>query len=163
MRTARTAAQDFFERIADWYHRQPEGFNGRVRKPIGCPETFRKKLRKVGTAIATGASQIKDETQRIELDAAEKRCRSLAGEISAWLRQTTPERLLGRVENVPAPSAAGLGPAGCGPDSAKAAVRHGPDLRADLGHALRRLAAQVRFHQVAAGLEGPRTLPRQPV
>jgi ATP-dependent DNA helicase DinG len=87
VRIARTAAQDFFERVADWYQRQPEGFNGRVRVPLGWPETLSEELRKLGTAIATGAKQIEAETQKIELDAAEIRCRSLANEISEWLRQ----------------------------------------------------------------------------
>src|SRR5262245_56471804 len=31
---ARVIADEFFETIADWYRRQPSGFNGRVRKPI---------------------------------------------------------------------------------------------------------------------------------
>ncbi len=84
---ARLAAQDFFESIADWHRRQPAGFNGRARKPIGCPDSLPEALSKVATAIGDAARQVKEKTERIELDAAEKRCRSLAGELSAWLKQ----------------------------------------------------------------------------
>src|SRR5271165_6847174 len=87
VRKARTAAEDFFETIADWYHRQSDGFNGRVRKPIGCAETLTEELNKLATAVGQAARGIEARTERIELEAAEQRCRSLAGEITAWLAQ----------------------------------------------------------------------------
>ena len=58
-----------------------------MRKPIGCPESLPEELSKVATAIGDAAREVKEKTERIELDAAEKRCRALAGEITAWLRQ----------------------------------------------------------------------------
>jgi ATP-dependent DNA helicase DinG len=87
LKKARTAADEFFETIAHWYHAQREGFNGRVKTPIGCPESLPEELRKVATAIGDAARLIKEKTERIELEAAEKRCRALAGEITAWLHQ----------------------------------------------------------------------------
>ncbi len=87
VKAARTAADDFFETLAHWYHGQREGFNGRVRKAIGCPEGLAEELNKVATAIGEAAREIKEKTERIELEAAEKRCRALAGEITDWLRQ----------------------------------------------------------------------------
>jgi ATP-dependent DNA helicase DinG len=90
-RVARAAGEDFFAQIADWYYRQPDGFNGRVRKPLALPETLPEELRKLASAIHTGAEAIPAETQRIELDAAELRCRTLANEISDWLRHASPK------------------------------------------------------------------------
>ena len=48
---ARATAEDFFARIEDWYHRQPAGFNGRVRAPLGVPEILPEELRKLASAI----------------------------------------------------------------------------------------------------------------
>jgi ATP-dependent DNA helicase DinG len=90
-RSARTAADDFFDRIVDWHQRQPSGFNGRVRKPIDCPEFLSEELRKLATAIGNAAKQIEPATQRIELTAAELRCRALADEISTWICQKAAE------------------------------------------------------------------------
>jgi ATP-dependent DNA helicase DinG len=87
VKRAHFVADEFFESIADWHRRQPAGFNGRVRKPIGCPEALSEELYKVATAIGDAAREIKEKTERIELDAAEKRCRALAGEINHWLQQ----------------------------------------------------------------------------
>ena len=139
-------------RIADWYHRQPAGFNGRVRKPIGCPRSCPKSCARLATAIDEGAETIREaRDERIELDAAEMRCRSLADEISAWLRQAESDASTGSSSKTsPGSDPARLGAAGCRAQPAQAAVRQGPDLRADLGDALRRLAAEVRLHQVAA-------------
>ena len=88
VQSARMAADDFFDRIADWFERQPRGFNGRVRKPIGWPETLSEELRKLSTAIGEAAKRIENPLERIELTAAELRCRGLANEISSWLRQS---------------------------------------------------------------------------
>ncbi len=86
-RNARTAADDFFDRIEDWYERQPTGFNGRVRAPIECPDILPEALRKLATAIGDGASTVEPVTQRIELNAAELRCRALAEDIADWTGQ----------------------------------------------------------------------------
>jgi ATP-dependent DNA helicase DinG len=83
---ARTTAEDFFARIEDWYYRQPAGFNGRVRSPLCVPEILPEELRKLASAIQQGAMQIEQPEKRIELEAAELRCRSLAMEISGWLQ-----------------------------------------------------------------------------
>jgi ATP-dependent DNA helicase DinG len=87
VKAARTAADEFFNTIAHWFYGQPQGFNGRVKKPIGCAESLPEELKKVATAIGEAAREVDDKTQRIELDAAELRCRSLAGEITDWLQQ----------------------------------------------------------------------------
>ncbi len=88
---ARMTAEDFFARIEDWYYRQPAGFNGRVRSPLGVPEILPEELRKLASAIQQGAMQIEQPEKRIELEAAELRCRSLAMEISGWLEHHEKE------------------------------------------------------------------------
>ena len=92
-----TAADDFFDRVADWYRTPAYGFNGRVRKPLGWPEILPEELRKLATAIQRRRTTIEKPEDRIELDAAEERCRSLADQISAWLQSSgVRHRLLGR-------------------------------------------------------------------
>ena len=94
----------------------------------------------------------KNKTERIELDAAEKRCRALADEISDWLQQEDSTASTGSKSKKSHGCGCELAsaPLDVGPSAAKAAVRRGPDVRLDLGDALRRLAAEVRLHQVAA-------------
>ena len=87
LRRTRDAADDFFARIEDWYRRQPASFNGRVRRPLGMPEILSEELRRLASAIHEGAQQFERPEERIELDAAEMRCRALANEIAAWLKQ----------------------------------------------------------------------------
>ena len=52
-----------------------------------APRFFPSQLSKLATAIGDVAREIKEKTERIELDAAERRCRALAGEITDWLHQ----------------------------------------------------------------------------
>jgi ATP-dependent DNA helicase DinG len=85
---ARNAADDLFERIAEWFDRHSPGFNGRVRQPIDCSDALPEELRKLATAIGEAAKKIENPNERIELKAAELRCRSLANEILGWLSQT---------------------------------------------------------------------------
>jgi ATP-dependent DNA helicase DinG len=87
VRRARTAAEEFFAHVADWFERQPSGFNGRIRKPTGWSDLLAEELRKLASVIKQIAQTIERPEDRIELDAAEGRCRSLADEISAWLAQ----------------------------------------------------------------------------
>jgi ATP-dependent DNA helicase DinG len=87
VRRARDLADEFFNTIADWHRGQAQGFNGRVRKPIRCPESLPEELYKVATAIGDAAREVEEKTERIELEAADKRCRALGGEIIDWLHQ----------------------------------------------------------------------------
>ncbi len=93
LKRARNAADDFFARIDDWHHRQPANFNGRVRSPLGMPEILPEELRRLASAIHEGAQKFEQPEERIELDAAELRCRALADEISAWLRQAESDNV----------------------------------------------------------------------
>ena len=52
------------------------------------PEILPEELRRLASAIHEGAQKFERPEERIELDAAELRCRALAAEISAWTRQT---------------------------------------------------------------------------
>ncbi len=56
-----------------------------------APRVLTEELNKLATAIGDAAREIKDKTERIELDAAEKRCRGLADELSGWLHQEDSE------------------------------------------------------------------------
>ena len=91
VRNARGTAMEFFEKIADWLQGQPAGFNGRVRKPLGCDERLVEELYKIATAIGDAAREVDDKAERIELDSAEKRCRALGNEIEDWLHQADEE------------------------------------------------------------------------
>jgi ATP-dependent DNA helicase DinG len=89
----RIAAEDFFDRIADWHQRQTAGFNGRVRQPPGWSEFLCEELRRLATAIDQGVRKMKIEKpeDKIELIAAEDRCRSLADQIASWMRQSVED------------------------------------------------------------------------
>jgi ATP-dependent DNA helicase DinG len=91
LRRTRLAADEFFSSIEDWYRRQPANFNGRVRAPIGLPEILPEELKRLASAIHEGAMKFESPEERIELDAAELRCRALANEISEWLTQANSE------------------------------------------------------------------------
>jgi ATP-dependent DNA helicase DinG len=90
---ARSAADLFFAQIDEWYRRQPFGFNGRARGSLGLPDALPEELRKLASAIQAGAKQFDKPEERIELDAAELRCRALADEISSWLGQGEREHV----------------------------------------------------------------------
>jgi ATP-dependent DNA helicase DinG len=87
----RDAAEDFFNRAATWHQGQPNGFNGRLRQPAGWSEYFSEELRRLAGAIDRGAKAIDKPEDRIELTAAEERCRSLADQISSWIRQSAED------------------------------------------------------------------------
>jgi ATP-dependent DNA helicase DinG len=87
----RDAAEDFFNRAATWHQGQPNGFNGRLRQPAGWSEYFSEELRRLAGAIDRGAKAIEKPEDRIELTAAEERCRSLAEQVSSWIRQSAED------------------------------------------------------------------------
>jgi ATP-dependent DNA helicase DinG len=91
LRVTRSTAEDFFEQIAVWYQRQPAGFNGRLRKPIGLSHTLPEQLRRLAVLIDDEARKIEKREDRIELTSARDRCLALAGEIAGWLGQTSPD------------------------------------------------------------------------
>jgi ATP-dependent DNA helicase DinG len=93
LKRTRETAEVFFNRVADWYASQGEGFNGRVRKPIDLSERLTEELRRLGAAIHEGARQIEPREKRIELEAAEGRCRALADQISCWVCQSGKEQV----------------------------------------------------------------------
>jgi ATP-dependent DNA helicase DinG len=90
VRRVRNVAREFFDRVAAWHTRQA-GSNGRLRTPPGWPDALVEELSKLASAIAAGRDRIPRlkgvDEQKIELTAAENRCRSLAGELAAWLEQ----------------------------------------------------------------------------
>ncbi len=90
VRRTRLAARDFFEGVADWQARKGAS-NGRLRNPVRWPDSLGEELRKLATAVGLGADEVEAEEQRIELTAAQERCESLAGGLSTWLGQQTPE------------------------------------------------------------------------
>ena len=90
-RRTRMAAEEFFERVAAWYGRQPEGFNGRIRQPTGWSESLCEELRRLAGAIDQGARKIEKPEDRVELTAAEGRCRSLADQLASWMRQSAED------------------------------------------------------------------------
>ncbi len=87
----REAAEDFFNRAATWHQGQPNGFNGRLRQPVGWSEYFCEELRRLAGAIDRGARSIEKPEDRIELTAAEERCRSMADQVASWIRQSAED------------------------------------------------------------------------
>ncbi len=87
-RRTRAAADDFFDRVVDWHQRQPEGFNGRLREPPPWNQFLCEELRRLATAIDLGAQEIEKLEERIELTAAQTRCRTLADEVASWMSQS---------------------------------------------------------------------------
>ena len=61
--------------------------------PLSMPEILPEELRRLASAIHEGAQKFEQPEERIELDAAEMRCRALADEISAWLRQAESDNV----------------------------------------------------------------------
>ena len=125
--------------------------NGRLRKPLGWPDTLGEELRKLATAIGQGAETIEE---RGAADRADRRAGALRGaggrRSRPGSRRTSPESVYwievertDRAGGSPWPRA----PLDVGPTLRRDAVRPGADLRPDLGHALRRLAAPVRLPQ----------------
>ena len=51
------------------------------------PEILPEELRRLAAAIHEGAQKFDQPEERIELESADLRCRALADEISAWVRQ----------------------------------------------------------------------------
>jgi ATP-dependent DNA helicase DinG len=93
LKVTRVAAEAFFNRVADWHASQPEGFNGRIRKPIDLSEALPQELRRLAAAIWEGGRQFERREERIELEAAEGRCRALADQISSWVRQSEKDNV----------------------------------------------------------------------
>jgi ATP-dependent DNA helicase DinG len=87
----REVAEDFFNRAASWFHNQPAGYNGRLRQPLGWSEHFCEELRRLAGAIDRGARTVEKPEDRIELTAAEERCRSMADQVAGWIRQSAED------------------------------------------------------------------------
>ena len=54
VQNARSAADEFFDLVAEWQFRQGPSFNGRVRRPLDLPDYLCEELRKLATAIGEG-------------------------------------------------------------------------------------------------------------
>ncbi len=93
VQNARMAADDFFSRVAEWRLRHGQDFNGRVRRPVGWPDTLVESLRKLATAIGEGANGIEKPEQRIELTAAQSRCTEMANQIATWNGQLADDQV----------------------------------------------------------------------
>ena len=87
----REVAEDFFNRAAYWFQGQAAGYNGRLRQPPGWSEHFCEELRRLAAAIDRGAQTIEKPEDKIELTAAEERCRSMADQVAGWIRQTSED------------------------------------------------------------------------
>ena len=89
MRT-RQAAEDFFPSVATQVGRNGSA-NGRLRRPMGLPDTLGEELRKLSTAITRESEQIEADEDRIELNSAAEKCEALAAGLSDWLGQGTAD------------------------------------------------------------------------
>ena len=87
LQRTRMAADDFFDRVADWFTANIRGLQRPGPRADRLARVLREELRKLSTAIGEGAKPIERPEHRVELVAAEERCRALATEISTWIRQ----------------------------------------------------------------------------
>ncbi len=143
----REVAEDFFNRAATWFQGQPAGFNGRLREPVGWSEFFCEELRRLAGAIERGGKRIEKPEEKIELSAAEERCRSLADQVAHWIRQSAEDAVywveVEQKSRLRVRLAAA--PLDVGPSLRNLSVHRGRYVRADLGDLVRRLAAPVRL------------------
>lgn len=86
----RFAVRDFFEDVLAW-HESRGASNGRMREPIGWPDTVVQELEKLATAIDVGASQTEKEEEKVELVSAVAKCKALADAIATWQQQLAGE------------------------------------------------------------------------
>ena len=133
-------------KIADWLRGQPAGFNGRVRKPLGLAgASCRRACTRLRRPSATRPAKSKTRPS----GSSSTRPRSGAGrwrnEVSDWLKQADEEavywveveeksRLRVRLAAAPLDVAPAL---------QENAFQRGADVRVDIGHAVRGLAAAV--------------------
>ncbi len=90
----RRLVQQFFDSILDW-RRQHEskqkrpggGDSLRIREPGIVADTLSAEFQKLGQHLDRIAEGIKDDKEKIELEAAAGRCESLAASVIAWLKQ----------------------------------------------------------------------------
>jgi ATP-dependent DNA helicase DinG len=93
VQNARSAADEFFDLVAEWVLRQGAGFNGRIRRPPQLPDDLCQELRKLATAIGEGAAKVEKAEHKVELTAAQSRCIALADQITTWVRQAVEDQV----------------------------------------------------------------------
>ncbi len=90
-RQTRFAALDFFRILAEKRAR-PEAGNGRLRAPLGMEDPLGEALRRLATALDNALSLFEEEPERqVELMGARDRADALAGALTSWLAQDTPD------------------------------------------------------------------------
>ncbi|MGC8641614.1 MAG: ATP-dependent DNA helicase [Isosphaeraceae bacterium] len=93
VQNCRSAADEFFELVAQWYYKGGPTFNGRVRRSLDLPDSLGEELRKLATAIGEGAGKVEKAENRVELTAAQTRCAALAEQISSWIRKSDDDQV----------------------------------------------------------------------
>src|SRR5438132_378756 len=88
----RSAADRFFSDALAWYAQYGRG-TGRVRSPHPAGDPFSEELVKLSSAIDEIAEEIDSEEERIEYDAASKRCLDMAESLRVWLAQETGDQV----------------------------------------------------------------------
>ncbi len=121
----REVAEDFFNRVAYMVPGRslPASTAGCVNRPAGASR-FCEELRRLAAAIDRGAATIDKPEEKIELTAAEERCRSLADQVASWIRQSAEDAVywLEVEQKIPPSGPAGRGAAGRRPEPAQPAV-----------------------------------------
>ena len=152
VKAARTAADDFFEHARALVSRPARGLQWKGAKTDRLSGGSCRGTEQGCDGDRRSGSEIKEKTERIELEAAEQRCRALAGEITDWLRQEESERLLARGRGkVATAGAAGLCSAGGRAARCEAPVQLVPTCVLTSATLCVGSPPEVRFHPVAAG------------
>ncbi|MSQ94025.1 MAG: DEAD/DEAH box helicase [Gemmataceae bacterium] len=102
----RRVVRQFFDGILECRNRRPHplalsqgekgarrgGDSPRIREPGIVADTLSAEFQKLGQSLDRIAEGIKDEKEKIELEAAAGRCESLAASLIAWLGQQLPDQ-----------------------------------------------------------------------
>ncbi len=91
----RAEVERFFQSVRDWRENEerrrgrqsPSGDSWRVRRAQIMPNTLSPAFEELATRIDGIADRLKSEEEKIEHEAAARRCRHLAATVDAWLQQ----------------------------------------------------------------------------
>ncbi len=90
VQTVRAAAHDFFDEATEWRAREG-GSNGRMRSVLQWSDTIGEELDTLAKSLDLGATFVGPPEQKIELEAAAKRCEALASTVRSWQKQEIPD------------------------------------------------------------------------
>ncbi|MBS0262334.1 MAG: DEAD/DEAH box helicase [Planctomycetes bacterium] len=90
VQSLRYQSQDLFAEIREWQQQNCQ-MNGRVKSPPPVDIDLAKPLIALASSIEIFADTLKSDEEKVELNAAAKRCQALADSLNTWLTQRVKE------------------------------------------------------------------------